>query len=282
MRQQEKESKRTFVFLLSLILMQVALPSALLLGCSSPTLLTPEPVTLRVSGSTSLAGSLADLAAAYQAAHPYVLIDVRATDSAAGLRALSAGEADLAAVSWQDIKPAEAAGFNGAPVALDGLALIVNPANRVAGLTLLQIKALYQGATLNWSALGGPDSEPIIISREDGSGTRAAFESLVMGGERVTLNALVMPESKAVVDYVAGHPAAIGYVTAAEADARVTVLRVEDAAPTAANVKAGAYHLSRLLYLYRSPASPAAQSFIDFALSPAGQAIIARRHVPVR
>jgi phosphate transport system substrate-binding protein len=236
-----------------------------------------------VGGSTSLAGSLADLAEAYQAAHPYVLIDVRATDSATGLRALSAGETDVAAVSWQELKPGTEAGFAGVPVAEDGLALIAHPGNRVRSLTLLQVKALYQGEILNWAALAGPDAEPIIVSREDGSGTRAAFESLVMGGERVTLNALIMPGSKAVVDYVAGHPAAVGYVTAAEADGRVTVLRVEDAAPTPAEVRAGSYHLARLLFLYRSPSSPpVAQNFIEFALSPAGQAIIGRRHVPVR
>jgi len=85
------------------------------------------------------------------------------------------------------------------------------------------------------------------------------------------------------VDYVATHRAAIGYVTMAELDERVRGVPVEDAAPTAANVRAGIYHLTRLLYLYvPTPTPPATQAFVDFVLSPAGQAIVARHHVALR
>jgi phosphate transport system substrate-binding protein len=147
----------------------------------------------------------------------------------------------------------------------------------------LQLRAVYRGEILDWGAFGGLPEEPLIISREDGSGTRAAFEALVMVGDRVTLNALVMPTSEAVVDYVAGHRAAIGYVSMAALTDTVRALPVEDMLPSPENVRSGAYHLSRLLYFYApEPMPPASQAFVDFVLSPAGQTIVGRYHVPLR
>lgn len=252
-------------------------------ACGNSPLGTPAAVTLRVSGSTSMTRLLRELATAYQADHPNVLVDVRGGGSGIGLRELAAGEVELAAISWPASAGQLPTGIRAVPVARDAIALIVHPTNRLAGLTLLQVKAIYQGEILDWSAFGTWSDETVVVSREDGSGTRAAFEALVMGGDRVTLSAIVMPGSQAVVDYVATHRAAIGYVTVAELDDRVRAVPVEEASPTAANVRAGIYHLTRLLYLYvPTPTPPATQDFLDFVLSPAGQAIVARHHVAVR
>jgi ABC-type phosphate transport system substrate-binding protein len=90
----------------------------------------------------------------------------------------------------------------------------------------------------------------LIISREDGSGDRNAFEALVMGDDRVTLDALVMPTAEAVADYVTQHPAAIGYASLAQERDDLRVLPVEGVTPSAEQVDAGTYHLGRLLYLY--------------------------------
>ncbi len=252
-------------------------------GCRSTPLVAPEPVRLSIAGSTTLAPMLRDLAGEYQRLHPNVLVDIQASDTGAGLRALAAGETGLAAVSWQPAQAALLPGASGVPVARDAIALIVNPANTLPGLTLLQAKAVYQGEVLDWRALGGPALDTVVVSREDGSGTREAFEKLVMGSDRVTLNALVMPSSQAIVDYVARHPGAIGYVSAGLTDDRVRVLPIEDVTPGRPNIQTGAYHLTRVLYLYRAPGGgPTAQAFLDFAISPAGQAIVARHFLPVR
>ncbi len=263
------------------------LPLALLIATASACLGgqtgQQELVTLRIAGSTSMGAVLGDLAASYQAAHANVVIEIRTGDSASGLVALQAGQAEAAAISWHPKGTALPAGLQVVPVARDAIAVVVHPSNHVRGLTLLQLKAIYQGEILTWDGVGGDALEPVIISREDGSGTRSAFESLVVGGERVTLNALVMPSSVAVVNYVASHPAALGYVTAAALTDTVRALQVEGNAPTAANVRAGAYHLSRVLYLcLPAPPPPATQAFVDFVVGPAGQAIVAQHHVALR
>ncbi len=270
--------------LAQLLVLGVWLLAALLpAGCRSAALLTPEPVRLSIAGSTTMEPMLRDLAAEYQRLHPNVVVDVQPSDTEAGLRALAAGEADLAAVSWQPAQAGLPPGATGVPVARDAIAMIVDPANTLPGLTLLQTKAIYQGEVLDWRALGGPALETLVVSREDGSGTREAFEKLVMGSERVTLNAVVMPGSQAIVDYVARHPGAIGYVSAGLADDRVRELPLEEIAPGRANIQAGAYHLTRVLYLYRAPGSgPTAETFSDFTISPAGQNIVARHFLPVR
>lgn len=263
-----------------LLLLAVA---AWLTGCAAGEKRDQTPVTLRIAGSTSMAPLLEELAQAYQARNPSVLIDLRPGDSAVGTAELAAGRADLAAVSWQPADAPPAPGFQAIPVGRDAIAVIVHPRNPTPDITLLQLRALFRGDTLDWAALGGGADTPVILSREDGSATRAAFEAQVMGDDRVTLNALALPSSRAVVDYVASHRAAIGYVSLAWTDERVRILPVEDVAPDQAALRAGAYHLARTLYLVAPrPMPQATQAFVDFVLSPAGQAIVAQRHVALR
>jgi phosphate transport system substrate-binding protein len=227
--------------------------------------------------------ALEALTTAYHAAHPHELFDLRGGGSALGLQDLLAGRADIAAVSWKAEGEAELPGVQATPIARDGLLVLIHPSNKVGGLTLLQLRALYRGETLDWAALDGSPGEPVIVSREDGSGDRQAFEALVMGSDRVTLNALVMPTAQAVADYVARHPTAVGYVSMAQLRDDVRALPIEEVAPTPEQIRAGAYHLGRLLYVYvHKEPSPAVRSFLDFVVSPAGQEIIAQHHVAVR
>ena len=255
----------------------------MLAACSNPQAAPPTTINFRVTGSTSLGPVLEELAEAYQAQHPNVLVDVRGGGSAVGLEALRNGQADLAAISWKPADEELPAGTQAVPIARDGIAIVVHPRNTIAGLTLSQLHALYRGEALDWSALKGTGGEIVIVSREDGSGTRAAFETLAMGGERVTLNALVMPTSQAVVDYVASHRGAVGYVSTGALTDTVRAVPVEDVASTASGLRSGAYSLGRVLYLYAPPpAPPATQAFLDFILSPVGKSIVNRRLVPVR
>ncbi len=257
--------------------------SIVLFGCTAGARATPTPAVLRIAGATSLQPALEALAAAYEEEHPQVLVEVRGGGTAVGIQHLQRGQLDLAAVSWHAEKEATAGQLQPFPVARDGIAVIVHPSNPVTALTLLQLRAIYRGEILDWGAVGGAGGVPLVTSREEGSGTRAGFEALVMGGKEVTLNALVLPTGKAMVDYIASHHNAIGYVSTGALTDQVKAVAVEETLPTPEMLRAGAYPLGRVLYLYAGqPPSPVARTFIDFALSPAGQAIVGRHLVPIR
>ncbi len=255
----------------------------LLAACADP-IASPTPsVVVRISGSTSMMPALHDLAAAYQQRRPHVRIELLGNGSAAGLRELQNGTVDIAAISWKPEESAAPAGLVATPFARDGIGIIVHPANRIAGLTLNQVRRIYRGEVLDWQTLGGPAEEPLVISREEGSGTRAAFEAIAMAGEQVTLNAIVMPSSQAVVSQTARRIGAIGYVSMAVITDTVRVVPVEEMLPTSASVRTGAYHLTRDLYLYarRTPPSEV-QRFLAFVASAEGQRIIGRYHASLR
>jgi phosphate transport system substrate-binding protein len=259
------------------------LATLVLASCGSAAVTPAAPATLRIGGSTSLRPTLGELAAAFQAKHPQTVVEVLGGGTSIGIQELRDGEIGLAAVSWQAKDGELPDELQDIPIARDGLAIIVNPQNTITNVTSLQLRALYRGETLDWGAVGGSGGEPVVISREDGSGSRAAFEALAMNGERVTLNALVLPTSQAVVDYVASHRNAVGYVSTGVLTDTVRAVPVEEVAPAAGTIRSGEYPLARVLYLYAPrPALPETQAFLDFVLSPAGQAIVSRRLTPVR
>lgn len=265
------------------LLVAVAAAVVVIAACSAGQAQTPTPVALRIAGSSSLQLVLEELATAYQAAHPNVLVDVRGGDTAIGAQQLRDAQIDLAAISWRTEDEALPDDVQAIPIARDGIAVIVHPTNILTNVTSLQLRAVFRGEILDWAMLGNGAGMPTVISREEGSGTRAAFEALVMGGERVTLNALVLPTSRAIVDYVASHRTAIGYVSSGALNDTVRAVPVEEIAPTTTMLRTGAYRLGRILYLYAANPPPAeTQMFLDFVLSPAGQALIARRLIPVR
>lgn len=256
---------------------------ALLAACSAGPALTPAPAHERITGSTSMMPALHELAAAFQAQNPNVFVEVQGGDTANGWEDLRANRADIAALSWWDEATSLPKGYRLVPTAGDAIAIIVHPRNPITNVTTLQIRALFAGEILDWTDLGGGQGEPTIISREDGSGTRAAFEARIMGDRRVTLNALVMPTTQAVADYVAGHTLAVGYVTLDATSERVRAAPVEALLPTRHSVTNDGYHLSRVLYLaVREPASQGVKAFLDFSQSPAGSAIWERHFTAIR
>ncbi len=289
-RKTKDKRRRTEKWLSSLVLRRwsaVALAWVLVaLVTACVTAISPTPSILRIAGSTSMEPLLRDLAQAFSSQHPDVSLDIQGGDTALGLELLTRGEVDMAAASWlpTDMPTHQVA----TPIAWDGLAIIVHPDNPLEELTLLQLRQLFAGWASRWQDVGAPvvEEEGVLtiqmLSREDGSGTRAVFEQQVMGGERVTFAARVMPTSQAVVDYVADHPNAIGYVSMALADSRVKVLRVEGLAPGPETVRRG-YHLARPFYLVtRGRPTGYSRTFIDFVLSPAGQSIVGERYGRIR
>ncbi len=248
----------------------------ILAGCSTSAVEPQKPVHLQVTGSTSMQPLVEELAQTYAERHKQVTITVEGRGSLLGIELVGQGEVDIGMASW---KEPEDTSLWSTPIALDGIAIVVHPQNRVKGLTMLQLKDVFFGRIWDWRDVRGSAGEIVVVSREDGSGTRVVFEELVMQSKRVTLTAVVMPNSRAVVEYVAEHPQAIGYVSMGHVSEEVKVLEIEEMVPTPDSVRQGAYHLLRPLYLItRQEPTGEIKGFIDFVLSPTGQSIVGRKY----
>lgn len=169
-----------------------------------------------------------------------------------------------------------------APVGQDGIAVIVHPDNNIANLTTEQLRAIYQGRVANWDELGGQDAAIIVVSREDGSGTRAEYERLVMGERRTTPSAQVAPSSEAMVMSVRRQPGAVGYVSMSYLNPGVQSVDVDGIAPTLDNVYANAYPLRSTLFIIgmEEPEGDY-RAFIGWVQSPEGQAVVAHKYAPL-
>ena len=231
-----------------------------------------------------------DLTQAYSGRHEYVTVDVQGGGSRLGITLASRGnQIDIGTASRtptaEDERDPEtrAKRLWWTAIAQDGIALVVHPQNAVGGVTLPQAKDIFFGRILDWKEMGGTAGEIVVVSREDGSGTREVFEEMVMGEKRVTLTAIVMSSSEAVIEYVARHPTAIGYVSMGHLSPQVKALPIEGVSPTPEDVQSGGYPLTRPLYLLTGQ-EPTGEmkAFIEFALSPAGQAIVGQRYSRLR
>jgi len=240
-------------------------------GCNSSSQTTSRPVC--VAGSTSVQPFAEKLAEVYMHRHPGVRIDVQGGGSSAGIYAATQGAADLGASSrellGQEKKLQEIA------IAFDGIAVIVHPSNPLTNITLAQIRQIFGGAMHNWSALNLPPHAIDVITREEGSGTREAFEHLVMGKKEITPTALVQDSNGSVREIVAGDPYSLGFISAGLVDDRVKALAIDGVLPTRDNIKNHTYKLVRrfLLVSRAAPVGPC-RNFVDFILSPNGQKVL--------
>ncbi len=277
----EVDARRAaFILLLGLLL---TLP--IFVACSQPPSTPPAPVLIRLSGSTSMQPLIRELATAYSARYPHVSFDFSAVGSGAGLEALRRGDADLALVSRELLPEEEYDPRTGerlvayTVVARDGIAVVVSESNPLRQLSLYQVRNILDGQVLSWNELGGVSADIIVVSREDGSGTRAVFETLVMYGRSMTSTALIMPGSEAVRDYVASHEGAIGYLSMGYLEAGVTAVELDGVRLERQSVEDGSYLITRSLLLVSKPEPDASTAaFMQFARSPAGQAIVQRTH----
>ena len=286
---------------------QLILAACLLAGCALPQEAavppTPEPVTLTIAGSTEMRPLLTDLTAAYRARNPHVQFTLLGGGSQQGELRLASGRADIAASTAAYTDAELPAGLVRVPIGLDGIALVVHSDNPVDALSLAQVRNLFEGRALNWQDTGGPAKDVVLVSRENGSATRQLFEERVMSRTEVARIAVVMSTSNAVVEYVAAHRNAIGYVTSAylpqnqappaqnnqdtpntaSAGATVKAIALEGRLPFGADLQDAHYPLARALYLLiPEGGTPAVQEFVDFALAREGQNIVARHHAPLR
>jgi phosphate transport system substrate-binding protein len=240
-------------------------------GCNSASDPTSRP--LCIAGSTSVQPFAEKLAEIYMQRHPGARIDVQGGGSSAGIYAATQGAADLGASS-RELLGAEKKLVE-IPIAFDGIAVIVHPSNPLTTIALAEIRQIFDGTVNNWSFLKLPPHAIDLITREEGSGTREAFEHLVMGKEEITPAALVQDSNGSVREIVAGDPHSVGYISAGLVDVRVKALAIDGVLPTRDNIKSHTYKLTRrfLLVARAEPAGPC-KDFVDFVLGPQGQGIL--------
>ena len=212
-----------------------------------------------------------------------VSVDVQGGGSAAGVTSVVNGAADIG-MSSRELKDAEKEKMQYiVEIAKDGLAIIVHPSNPITDLTLEQVQKIYTQEITNWSELGGKDAKIHIITREEGSGTRSAFEELVMSQEReITPKAIVQSSNGTVRLLVSDDPNSVGFISlglveAHEGQKAVKALKLDGADASAENVKNGTYKLARP-FLFVSKENPAgyALDFMNFIFSEHGKELLAK------
>ncbi len=238
-----------------------------------------EHGVLTVAGSTTVL-PIAEIAAEDFEEESGVQVLVSGLGSSAGIEAVINGTADVA-TSSRDLTPEEAnQGLSQYAVAHDGIAVIVNDDNPVDNVTLDQLRGIYAGEIDNWSALGGPDLAIQVVNRDEASGTREAFRTIVMRGTPFDRTAAVLPGTGQVRDVVSRTPGAIGYISIGFVENRFTnatvkTLDVDGVEPTEANLESSAYPLSRDLYFFtKGAAEGEAKAFIDYVRSSTMDATI--------
>jgi phosphate transport system substrate-binding protein len=251
-----------------------------LIGCGSTS--TPlAPTATSLIGRITFAGSttvqpLADkLGTIFKQDNPGMVLDIAAGGSMVGIKAVHDGTADIGMAS-RALTSDEAKGIKQDQIALDVLAIVVHPTNPVSNLTRAQLRDIYLGKLTNWKDVGGPDQPIQVIVRDTNSGTRGAFDEIVLEKQ-----APQAPRQRSaftagdVAALVAADPQAIGYVGFGNLEPSLKLLTIDDVRPTKDTARSGTYKLVRPLLLLTGPLTqPLAQTYIDFVLSTTGQKLV--------
>ena len=224
-----------------------------------------------LSGSITLAGSTS------MEKYPNVTVQAEFTGSSAGIESVLAGQCDIGDSSraLKDDEKSKGAVEN--IVAIDGIAVVVDPANAVDGLSKDELTGIYDGSITNWKDVGGSDMPIVVVGREAGSGTRGAFEEL-LGLEDKCKYANELDSTGAVMAKVASTPGSIGYVSLDVVDDTVKAVKLDDVEPTEENIKAGSYFLSRPFVMATkgeiSEQNELVQALFDYVYSAEGDDLI--------
>lgn len=247
-----------------------------LVGCSSGSASSgsgADATKITVSGSTSIGPTMEVLAENYQKANEGVSIEVQQVGSSAGITNTIDGTSQIG-MSSRDLKDEEKSeGLEEYQIAIDGIAVITNTANDVKDLTMDQIKDIYTGKITNWKEVGGKDAQIVVVSREDGSGTRDGFQEIVgFESEELTGDAQISDGSGNIKTTVQGNENAIGYISFGYLDDSINSVKIGGVEPTEENVYNDSYPISRLFLLVtKGEATDDAKAFIDYILSDDGQ-----------
>jgi phosphate transport system substrate-binding protein len=238
---------------------------------------------LVIKGSDTLGAKLVpQLAEAYKAAHPGVSFDIAAEGSTTGIAAVIDGTADIGMASRKAFPTEDTAALakgkvlKPTTVAFDGIAIIVNSANPVSGLTLKQIESIFSGEVTDWSAVGGTPGTISVYTRNTSSGTYSDFKKMAMSKKDYVATSQKMAGNEQIAAEVGKNPNGVGYVGMAYLNAAgVKAVAVNGISPSIATVQNLTYPISRSTFYYTNgEPTGEAKAFLDFTLSPDGQKIV--------
>jgi phosphate transport system substrate-binding protein len=232
---------------------------------------------ISISGSTSV-GPLAEKIADKYMDKQDVKIEINQIGSSAGITNATTGVSEIG-MSSRDLKEEEKAnGLVETIIAFDGIVVVTHPSNKVKNLTMDQVKQIFTGEVTNWKELGGEDLEIVVVSREDGSGSRDAFQEIVgyTSGELVRTSIIASGNGN-IKTTVATNKHAVGFISFEYIDSSISTININGVEATAENVLQEKYSLSRpFLFVHKEDTlTDAGQQFIDYILSSDGQAIVA-------
>ncbi len=234
-----------------------------------------QSATVSTDGSTSMEKVIGYLSESYMEENKNVKVTYNPTGSGSGIQAVSEGRCDIG-LSSRDLKDDEKQTLDQTVVAIDGIAIIVNPENNVENLSVEQIAKIYTGEITNWSEVGANDAPIVLIGREAASGTRDGFEAITDTKDKCQYGQ-ELTSTGDVIQTVASNPNAIGYASLASVKDTVKVVNVDNIAPSKETIQDGSYKIQRDFVLVTkkdTPLSTEAQKFFDFATSKDADTLI--------
>jgi phosphate transport system substrate-binding protein len=247
---------------------------AALLSCSAVSNDKPgKKHTITIAGSTSVMPFTEKLAEHFMVDHKNFIVDVQGGGSTAGIQATINNTVEIG-MSSRQLKDQEKK-LNTITICYDGIAVVVHPENPVRQLDMDKIRQIFSGGISNWRQLGWVDRKIDAVSREEGSGTRGAFEDLVMKGKEIDDGTMVQDSNGSVKEVVATDPYAIGYISMGLVDKKVQPVAINSVKPSIKTIKSGRYKLVRpFLYVTNGELDTRSKQFVDYVLSKEGQKIL--------
>lgn len=242
--------------------------------------------TISISGSTSVGPLAEKLAEAYKEKKETTKVEVNQIGSSAGITNAINGVSEIG-MSSRDLKEEEKAQkLTETIIAYDGIVVVTHPSNKVKDLTMEQVKQIFTGEVTNWKEIGGDDMEIVVVSREDGSGSRDAFQEIVgySSGELVR-ESIIASGNGNIKTTVATNKHAVGFISFEYIDDSISTMKINGVESTAENVLNNTYSLSRpFLFVHKEEnITGSGQQFIDYILSEEGQDIVSETGaIPVK
>jgi len=236
---------------------------------------------ITIKGSTTVLPIAQSTAEVFMDRHPEVKISVQGGGSGIGVAGIIDGTCDIGDASRpmkvKELSDAVSKGKDPKAnvVAMDGIAVVVHPSNKISAITKEQIKDIYTGKISDWSALGGEKQKIVVVSRDSAGGTFESFGEMALDKEKVRSDALMQASNQAVASTVAKTPGAIGYVGIGYLSSQIKALTFEGVMPSKETVLSNKYTLARPLFMYTNGAPQGVvKDFLDFVLSEEGQKLV--------